>query len=564
MSLADDIRLPKREEDFGTNDNIPDQSLEPEKFTSSFLGSIQMLSKQLRATPRLLFQVARTASTKNAVTAPKFDTVKFVKEDVDSVMKEVPDVKYYYFGGNGEPNPYQSVPIDEPIIQNIPNIPSPKIVEPKLRFSKLENGLRIVSIDKQGLVSQLGLFVNAGSRYEEPYEFGVSHMAEIMAYHSTAHLSHLRTIKTIETLGANASCQAGREHIMYHIETLRDQMPIMVPLLVGNTLFPRLLPWEVNKAQQYVEQANKKLRATPDKYMMELMYQTAFHNNTLGNKTLASQASLEYFNGDVIRQYMLKHFSLDRTTFVGVNVDHDELCKWLMRAYAEYTPIHHVDRAETKPKYTGGSHMSDDDQLSHSAHIAIGFGSEGWNSPDLVPITVLQTLLGGGGAFSSGGPGKGMHSRLYTEVMQQYHFVENCVAFNEQHSDGGLFGIYLSGSAQDATKLVDIARSQIAGLNKFSAEEIARAKNSLKGTVCTHSDNPRVLMEDMGRQLLMSGTVQTASDFAAQIDKVSEADLIRVAKKLANQPVTYVVHGNTKFAPHGNAVQAAFSGALKA
>ena len=523
-----------------------------------------MLSKQLRATPRLLFQVARSASSKSAVAAPKFDTVKFVKEDVDSVMKEVPEVKYYYFGGNGEPNPYQSVPIDEPVIQNIPSIPSAKIVEPKLKFSKLENGLRIVSIDKQGLVSQLGLFVNAGSRYEEPYEFGVSHMAEIMAYHSTAHLSHLRTIKTIETLGANATCQAGREHIMYHIETLRDQMPIMVPLLVGNTLFPRLLPWEVNKAHQYVDIANKKLRTTPDKYMMELMYQTAFHNNTLGNKTLASQASLEYFNGDVIRQYMLKHFSMDRTTFVGVNVDHDELCKWLMRAYAEYTPIQNVDRAQVKPKYTGGSHLSEDDQLSHSAHIAIGFGSEGWNSADLVPITVLQTLLGGGGAFSSGGPGKGMHSRLYTEVMQQYHFVENCVAFNEQHSDGGLFGIYLSGAAQDATKLVDIARNQIAGLNKFSAEEISRAKNSLKGTVYTHSDNPRVLMEDMGRQLLMSGTVQTASDFAAQIEKVTEADLVRVAKKLASQPVTYVVHGNTKFAPHGNAVQAAFSGVLKA
>jgi len=230
-----------------------------------------------------------------------------------------------------------------------------------------------------------------------------------------------------------------------------------------------------------------------------------------------------------------------------------------MRSYAEYTPIQHVDRAEVKPQYTGGAHLSDDDQLAHSAHVAIGFGSEGWNSADLVPITVLQTLLGGGGAFSSGGPGKGMHSRLYTDVMQQYHYVENCVAFNEQHSNGGLFGIYLSGAAQDAGKLVEIARAQFAGLTKFSAEEVSRAKNSLKGTICTHSDNPRVLMEDIGRQLLMSGTVQTAADFASQIDKVTEADLVRVAKKLVSQPVTYVVHGNTKFAPHANAVQQAFA-----
>lgn len=519
-----------------------------------------MLSKHIRSAPRLLTQVLRAASTSNAVGVPKYEVVKFVKEDVEAVMKEVPDVQYYYFGGNAESNPYQSVPIDEPVLHNIPE---PKILPPKLRFSKLENGMRVVSVDKQGLVSQLGMFVNAGSRFEQANELGVSHMIELMAYHSTAHLSHLRTIKTIEALGANASCQAGREHIMYHIETLREQMPIMLPLIAGNTLFPRLLPWEINKVQQYVAAANKKLREQPDKYIMELMYQTAFHNNSLGNKVLSSLSSLEYFNADTIRAYMLKHFSMDRTVFVGVNVDHDDLCKWLMRAYAEYTPIQPVTHDDAKPVYTGGANMSDEESLAQSVHVAVGFGCEGWNSADLVPITVLQTLLGGGGAFSSGGPGKGMHSRLYTEVMQQHHFVENCVAFNEQHSDGGLFGLYLSGSAQDATHLVDIARTQVKSLNKFSAEEVSRAKNTLKGTIYTHSDNARVLMEDIGRQLLMSGKVQSASDFAAQIDKVTEADLVRVAKKVTSQPVTYVVHGNTKFAPHPNAVQQAFAGLLK-
>lgn len=74
-----------------------------------------MLSKHLRSVPRLFFQLAK-ASTSTAVSTPKYDVVKFVKEDVAAVMKEVPDVQYYYFGGNPEPNPYQSVPIDEPVL----------------------------------------------------------------------------------------------------------------------------------------------------------------------------------------------------------------------------------------------------------------------------------------------------------------------------------------------------------------------------------------------------------------------------------------------------------------
>ena len=75
-----------------------------------------MLSKQLRVAPRLFFQVARAATASNAVSAPKYEVVKFVKEDLAAVMKEVPDVQYYYFGGNAEPNPYQNVPIDEPVL----------------------------------------------------------------------------------------------------------------------------------------------------------------------------------------------------------------------------------------------------------------------------------------------------------------------------------------------------------------------------------------------------------------------------------------------------------------
>jgi hypothetical protein len=38
-------------------------------------------------------------------------------------------------------------------------------------------------------------------------------------------------------------------------------------------------------------------------------------------------------------------------------------------------------------------------------------------SADRVPICVLQSLLGGGNSFSAGGPGKGMYSRLYREVI---------------------------------------------------------------------------------------------------------------------------------------------------
>jgi mitochondrial-processing peptidase subunit alpha len=41
------------------------------------------------------------------------------------------------------------------------------------------------------------------------------------------------------------------------------------------------------------------------------------------------------------------------------------------------------------------------------------------SNDDFVPFCVLQSLMGGGGSFSAGGPGKGMFTRLYTEVLNK-------------------------------------------------------------------------------------------------------------------------------------------------
>jgi hypothetical protein len=85
---------------------------------------------------------------------------------------------------------------------------------------KFENGLNIVSIDNQGLTAHVGLYVNTGSRCETSANCGASHMVSLMSYHLTAHLSHLRTVKTLEQLGANATStrKAGREDVVYRVD----------------------------------------------------------------------------------------------------------------------------------------------------------------------------------------------------------------------------------------------------------------------------------------------------------------------------------------------------------
>lgn len=53
------------------------------------------------------------------------------------------------------------------------------------------------------------------------------------------------------------------------------------------------------------------------------------------------------------------------------------------------------------------------------AHVVIGLESCSHRDPDFVAFCVLNMMLGGGGSFSAGGPGKGMYTRLYLNVLNR-------------------------------------------------------------------------------------------------------------------------------------------------
>jgi processing peptidase subunit alpha len=86
----------------------------------------------------------------------------------------------------------------------------------------------------------------------------------------------------------------------------------------------------------------------------------------------------------------------------------------------------------------------------------------GWNQEKTaMVVTVLQMLMGGGGSFSAGGPGKGMHSRLYLRILSNYQQIESFSAFNSVYNNSGLFGIYAVTSPDFSSKAVDLAAGEL-------------------------------------------------------------------------------------------------------
>ena len=60
-------------------------------------------------------------------------------------------------------------------------------------------------------------------------------------------------------------------------------------------------------------------------------------------------------------------------------------------------------------------------------------------------LNILRVLLGNASSFSSGGPGKGMHSRCTKNLLNSVACVEKCSYINEHFDDIGIFGLTVGG-----------------------------------------------------------------------------------------------------------------------
>lgn len=188
--------------------------------------------------------------------------------------------------------------------------------------------------------------------------------------------------------------------------------------------------------------------------------------------------------------------------------------------------------------------------LPHLSYIHLAFEAPPISSPDIYALATLQTLLGGGGSFSAGGPGKGMYSRLYTNVLNQYGWVESCVAFNHSYIDSGLFGISASCTPTRVAQMLDVMCRELhsltldTGFEALQPVEIHRAKNQLRSALLMNLESRMIELEDLGRQVQAYGRRIGVKEMCARIDALTGNDLRRVAQQVLRGGVANVGRGS--------------------
>ncbi|KAI0526372.1 peptidase M16 inactive domain-containing protein [Xylaria bambusicola] len=472
-------------------------------------------------------------------------------------------------------------------------------------ITTLPNGVRVASEALPGSFSGVGVYVEAGSRFETPQLSGLSHLVDRLAFKSTTSKSSEEIQEIVESLGGNIQSVSSRESIMYQAATFNSTVRAATELLADTIRNPRITETEVSDELETVQYEITEIWKKPELIIPELVHMAAFKSNTLGNPLLCPMERIPHINKSAIEAYRDTFYRPERTVVAFAGVPHMEAVQLATEFFGDMKstgpPLLSRSGSETSVETeasTSSSSSASSTQQSSSifsklplfkkslstsasakaavmnstplvptledisaparytggfislptqppcpnpmhpsfSHIHIAFEGLPIASKDIYALATLNTLLGGGGSFSAGGPGKGMFSRLYTNVLNQHAWVENCMSFNQSYTDSGLFGISALCTPGNTQRMLDTMCQELraltldTGFSALGELEVQRAKNQLRSSLLMNLESRMVELEDLGRQVQVYGRKVPVQEMCRSIEKLTIQDLRRVAK----------------------------------
>ncbi|NLY80956.1 MAG: insulinase family protein [Lysinibacillus sp.] len=396
-----------------------------------------------------------------------------------------------------------------------------------------QNGVRIVYEHIPYVRSiSVGIWVGAGSRFEQPEENGITHFIEHMLFKGTTTRSARQIAEEFDRIGGEINAFTSKENTCYYAKVLDHHGKLAITILADMFFNSVFQAEELEKERQVVLEEILMSEDAPDDDIHERLWKVMYPQDALGLPILGTKETLQTFDKERIQAYMNKHYYPKNVVIsVAGNVS-KELLLHIESLFSHFEASKEaVPLKLTYPAFHSGQFVKERDV--EQSHLAMSFPAVGLRDSNYYSFIAFNNVLGGN-----------MSSRLFQEVREEKGLAYSIFSYPSCYMDVGALTIYGSTNKQQLGLLQETVLQTIEKVRKegIAESELVNGKEQLKGSLILNSESTTNRMSRNGRNELVHGRHETIDEVIDRIDKISMDSMNELIEKiLCVEPATAVI-----------------------
>jgi zinc protease len=401
---------------------------------------------------------------------------------------------------------------------------------PRLEYEKatLANGLEVIlHEDHSTPIVVVNTWYKVGSGDEKPGRTGFAHLFEHVMFMGSQHVPVGQFDKWLEAAGANNNGSTTEDRTNYYESMPSNALPLA--LWLDADRMGHLLPvMDQNKLdlQRDVVKNERRQRVDNVPYgkwnetIIAALYPAnhPYHWPVIGSMADLSAASL-----DDVKQFFRTYYAPNNATLViSGDFNRDSALTWVNRYFADIPRGPKMPPRPVVPAFT----VPRDTFLLLEDRVTLPRLYETWHTERIyhsndAPLDVLADVLAGD-----------KNSRLYKRLVFDMQVAQDVNAFNNSTKLDGYFNITVTPKpGQTPARMSELVAEEVTKLVKegITARELARALNTRRAAFLDRMASVQGKSDRLAEYNYFAGTPDYSQQDAARYDRVTVADVQRVA-----------------------------------
>jgi predicted Zn-dependent peptidase len=396
----------------------------------------------------------------------------------------------------------------------------------KYDIHTLKNGLRIALVSMpESATATVIVMTGTGSRYENKKENGLAHFLEHMFFKGTKKRKNAYAISSeLDAVGSVYNAFTSKDQTAYWAKVSKRYLNTAIDVVSDIFLNSTLLSKEIAKERGAIIQEIDMYEDMPMRDIGDVFEKLIFGaEHPLGRTTTGPKENIRKFSRKDFVEYLKRNYTPDNT--IVCVAGSFSTPKVLAKIRREFGRVKRIERpalvpfidTQNEPQVFIKQKKTDQTQLMLGVH---GYP---YLHKDEYALAVLSTILG-----------NGMSSRLFIEVREKRGLAYSVRAWTETFPDTGYFVVQAGIEHGKVQKVVETILTEFRKIKKenVSASELEKAKSFIKGTTTLSLETSDGVATNAASSLTSIGKVRTLDEILKNIDKVTAADIKRVANDI--------------------------------